>query len=119
MLDIVKMKPVVDIHDLIEAMGEIEGLSSHDIFSELQDMNCYGGSNESYATISDEWIGDGLYNLILEEGKYDKYELIELADETLLSLVNPNTNYDKVRCKLFEMMVKEEIPRDFILLINW
>lgn len=28
MLDIVKMKPVVDIHDLIEAMGEIEGLST-------------------------------------------------------------------------------------------
>lgn len=119
MLDIVKMKPVVDIHDLIDAMGEIEGLNHHDIFSELQDMNCYGGSNESYAEISDEWIGDRLYNLILQEDEHDKYELIELADEELLSLANPSTNYDKVSCRLFEMMVKGEIPKEFILLINW
>lgn len=38
MLDIVKMTPIVDIHDLIDVIGEIEGLSRHDIFSELQDI---------------------------------------------------------------------------------
>lgn len=119
MLDIIKMKPVVDIHDLIEAMGEIEGLSSHDIFSEFQDMHCYGGGNESYLEISDDWIADSLYGLILQEDEHDKYELVELSDEELLSLVNPSTNYDKVRYKLFEMMVKGDLPKEFIVRLWW
>ena len=119
MLDIVKMKPVVDIHDLIDAMGEIEGLNRHDIFSELQDMHSYGGGNESYLTISDEWIPDNLYDLILQEGEHDKYELGELSDEELLSLVNPSTNYDKVRYRLFEMMVKGDLPKEFIVHLWW
>lgn len=119
MLDIVKMKPVVDIHDLIDAMGEIEGLSRHDIFSELQDMHSYGGYNESYLSISDDWIADSLYDLILQEDEHDKYELVELSDEELLSLVNPDTNYDKVKCKLFEMMVKGDLPKEFIIHLWW
>ena len=119
MLDIVKTKFVIDIHDLIDAMGEIEGLSHHDIFSEFQDMHSYGGGNESYLEISDDWIADNLYGLILQKGEHDKYELIELSDEELLSLVNPSTNYDKIRYKLFEMMVKGDLPKEFIIHLWW
>ena len=56
MLDIVKTKFVIDVHDLVDAMGEIEGLSSHDIFSEFQDMHCYGGGNESYIEIREDYF---------------------------------------------------------------
>lgn len=119
MFDIVKMKPVVDIHDLIDAMGEIEGLNHHDIFSELQDMHCYGGGNESYIEIREDYFFESLYDLILQEGEHDKYELAELSDEELLSLVNPSTNYDKVRYRLFEMMVKGDLPKEFIIHLWW
>lgn len=115
MLDIVKMKPVVDIHDLIEAMGEIEGLSSHDIFSELQDMHCYGGGNESYLEISDDWIPDCLYKSAAEYlGDWD-----ELSDEELLSHSSPDTPNEKVRYRLFEMMVKGDLPKEFIVHLWW
>lgn len=112
-------QPMMELLFTIEAMGEIEGLSSHDIFSEFQDMHCYGGGNESYIEISDEWIPDNLYDLILQEGEHDKYELAELSDEELLSLVNPSTNYDKVRYRLFEMMVKGDLPKEFIVHLWW
>lgn len=115
MLDIVKMKPVVDIHDLIDAMGEIEGLSRHDIFSELQDMHNYGGYNESYLSISDDWIADCLYDSAAEY--LDDWE--ELSDEEILSHSSPSTANEKVRHKLFEMMVKGDLPKEFIIHLWW
>lgn len=116
MLDIVKMKPVVDVHDLIGAMGEIEGLDSHDIFSEFQDMHCYGGGNESYIEISDDWIADCLYESA-SEYLGDDWE--NISDEELLSHSSQNTPNEKVRHRLFEMMVKEDLPKEFIVHLWW
>lgn len=116
MLDIVKMKPVVDIHDLIDAMGEIEGLSHHDIFSEFQDMHCYGGGNESYLEISDDWIADCLYESV-SEYLGDDWE--NISDEELLSHSSQNTPNEKVRHRLFEMMVKGDLPKEFIIRLWW
>ena len=115
MLDIVKMKPTIEIHDLIDAMGEIEGLKHRDIFRVFQDMHCYGGCNESYIEISDDWIADCLYE---SAAKYFGDEE-NISDEELLSHSSQNTPREKVNHKLFEMMVKEEIPTEFILLIWW
>ena len=114
MLDIVKMKPVIDIHDLIDAMGEIEGVDH--IFRVFQDMHCYGGSNESYLEIGDDWITDDLYESA-SEYLGDDYE--NISDEELLSHSSPDTPGEKVRHRLFEMMVKEEIPREFIVHLWW
>ncbi len=116
MLDIVKMKPVVDIHDLIDAMGEIEGLSHHDIFSEFQDMHSYGGGNESYLEISDDWIADCLYESASE---YSGDDWENLSDEELLSHSSPNTPNEKIRHRLFEMMVKGDLPKEFVIRLWW
>ena len=116
MLDIVKMKPVVDIHDLVNAMGEIEGLNRHDIFSEFQDMHCYGGGNESYIEISDDWIADCLYESASE---YLGEDWENISDEELLAHSSQNTPNEKVRHKLFEMMVKEDLPKEFIIHLWW
>ena len=88
MLDIVKMTPIVDIHDLIDVIGEIEGLSRHDIFSELQDMHSYGGYNESYLSISDDWIADCLYDSAAE---YLGDDWENISDEEILSHSSPST----------------------------
>ena len=114
MLDIVKMKPVIDIHDLIDAMGEIEGVDH--IFRVFQDMHCYGGSNESYLEISDDCIADDLYESASKRlGK--EYE--DISDEELVAYSSPEDSYDKVEHRLFEMMVKEEIPREFVVHLWW
>lgn len=114
MLDIVKMKPVIDIHDLIDAMGEIEGIEPHKVFRAFKDMHCYGGSNESYLEISDDWIADCLYESASKcLGKDD------ISDEELLTYSKPGTPYEKVRHRLFEMMVKEEIPKEFVVHLWW
>ena len=114
MLDIVKMKPVIDIHDLINAMGEIEGVDH--IFRVFQDMHCYGGSNESYLEISDDWIADGLYE---SASKCLGKEYEDISDEELVAYSSLKDSYDKVKYRLFEMMVKEEIPREFIVHLWW
>lgn len=116
MLDIVKMKPVVDIHDLVDAMGEIEGLNRRDIFGEIQDMHCYGGGNESYIEISDDWIADELFESASEYLGKD-WECI--SDEELLAHSSQNTPREKVRHRLFEMMVKEDLPKEFIIHLWW
>lgn len=116
MLDIVKMKPVVDIHDLVDAMGEIEGLNRHDIFSEFQDMHCYGGGNESYIEVSDDWIADCLYESA-SEYLGDDWE--NISDEELLAHSSQSTPNEKVRHRLFEMMVKEDLPKEFVIHLWW
>lgn len=116
MLDIVKMMPVVDIHDLIDEIGEIEGLDNHDIFSEFQDMHCYGGGNESYLEISDDWIADCLYESAAEY-LGDAKEC--LSDEEILSHSSQDTPREKIRHRLFEMMVKGDLPREFIVHLWW
>lgn len=116
MLDIVKMKPVIDIHDLIDAMGEIEGVESHKIFRAFKDMHCYGGSNESYLEIEEDWMADCLRESASEcLGK----EWRDLSDEELLTYSKPDTPYEKVSHRLFEMMIKEEIPREFVVHLWW
>lgn len=116
MLDIVKMKPVIDIHDLIDAMGEIEGVEHHKIFRAFKDMHCYGGGNESYLEIGDDWIVDDFLKSVSKRlGK--EYE--DISDEELVSYSSPEDSYDKVRLRLFEMMVKEEIPREFVVHLWW
>ena len=114
MLDIVKTKYVIDIHDLIDAMGEIEGVDRP--FRVFQDMHCYGGSNESYLEISDDWIAD---NLLKSASEYlgDDYE--NISDEEILAYSSLEDSYDKVCHRLFEMMVKEEIPREFVVHLWW
>lgn len=114
MLDIVKMKPVVDIHDLIEAMGEIEGLSSHDIFSEFQDMHCYGGSNESYIEISEDLFIERLYDFAEEDVEFD-----DMSEKEILKTLHPKSDRDKVYYRLFEMIVKEDLPNGFIIHFWW
>ena len=114
MLDIVKTKYVIDIHDLIDAMGEIEGVDR--VFRVFQDMHCYGGSNESYLEIGDDWIADGLYESA-SEYLGDDYE--NISDEELIAYSSPDNSYDKVCHRLFEMMVKEEIPREFVVHLWW
>lgn len=113
MLDIVKMKSVVDIHDLIEAMGEIEGLSSHDIFSEFQDMHCYGG-NESYIEIREDYFFESLYDFAEEDVEFD-----DMSEEEILKTLHPKSGRDKVRYRLFEMMVKGDLPKEFIIHLWW
>ncbi len=116
MLDIVKMKPVIDIHDLVEAMGEIEGIERSDIYSELHDMHPYGGCNKSYLEIDVGYVADWMYK---PASKCLGKDYKNISDEELLSYSNPNTPDEKVMHRLFEMMVKEEIPQEFILLIWW
>lgn len=119
MLDIVKMTPVVDVHNLIDAMGEIEGLDRYNILNAIQDMHSYGGGNESYIGVDYDLIADCLCDLILQEDGHDDYELTALSDEELLSLANPDTEYGKVNCRLFEMMVKGDLPREFVIHLWW
>lgn len=115
MLDIVKMKPVVDIHDLIDAMGEIEGVSRHDVFGEFQNMHCYGGGNESYIEIRDYCISESLCESAAEYvGDWE-----DITDEEILSHSSPTTPYEKVSYRLFEMMVKGDLPRKFIIRLWW
>lgn len=114
MLDIVKTKYVIDIHDLIDAMGKIEGVDR--VFRVFQDMHCYGGSNESYLEIEHEWIADNLYKSA-SEYLGDDYE--NISDEELLAYSSPEDSYDKVCHRLLEMMVKEEIPREFVVHLWW
>ena len=114
MLDIVKMKPVVDIHDLIDAMGEIEGLNRHDIFSEFQDMHSYGGGNESYIEIYDDWIADYLYDFAEEDTEFD-----DMSGEEILKTLHPKSNREKVQYRLFEMMIKGDLPKGFIIHLWW
>lgn len=116
MLDIVKMMPVVDIHDLIDEIEGIEGLDRHDIFSAFQDMHCYGGGNESYLEISDDWIADCLYESA-SEYLGDDWE--NISDEEILAHSSQNTTGEKIRHKLFEMMVKGDLPREFIVHLWW
>lgn len=96
-------------------MGEIEGLSHHNIFSELQDMHCYGG-NDSYLNIGDEWIIDCLCESAIEY-LGDNWE--NISEEELLYHSSQNAPNEKVIHRLFEMMVKGDLPKEFILLINW
>jgi hypothetical protein len=114
MLDIVKMMSVVDIHDLIDAMGEIEGLSRHDIFSEFQDMHCYGGGNESYIEIREDFFLESLYDFTEEDIEFD-----DMSGEEILKTLHPESNREKVRYRLFEMMVKEDLPKEFIVHLWW
>lgn len=116
MLDIVKMTPVVDVHDLIDAMGEIEGLNRHDIFGEFQDMHCYGGGNDSYIEISDHWTTDCLYESASE---YLGDDWDSLSDEEVLSHSSQSTPNEKVIHRLFEMMVKGDLPREFVVHLWW
>lgn len=114
MLDIVKMKPVIDIHDLIDAMGEIEGVDH--IFRVFQDMHAYGGCNGSYLEIDAGYVADWMYKPVSKcLGKDYK----NISDGELLFYSNPSTPDEKVMHRLFEMMVEEEIPWEFILLIWW
>lgn len=114
MLDIVKMKPVIDIHDLIDAMGEIEGVKR--ILHEFLEMHAYGGCNGSYVEISDDWIVD---DFLKSASEYLGDDYKNISDKELLSYSSPDTPDEKIRYRLFEMMVKEEIPREFIVLIWW
>ena len=114
MLDIVKMMPVVDIHDLIDAMGEIEGLSRHDIFSEFQDMHCYGGGNESYIEIREDYFFESLYDFAEEDIEFD-----DMSEKEILKTLHPKSNRDKVLYRLFEMMVKGDLPKGFIIHLWW
>ena len=114
MLDIVKMKPVVDIHDLIDAMEEIEGLSRHDIFSEFQDMHCYGGGNESYIEIKGDLFIERLYDFAEEDIEFD-----DMSEEEILKTLHPESNREKVYYRLFEMMVKGDLPKEFIIHLWW
>lgn len=114
MLDIVKTKFVIDIHDLIDAMGEIEGVEHHKIFRVFKDMHCYGGSNDSYIEIEEDWIADCLYELASKCLDKD-----DISDEELLTYSKPDTPGEKVRHRLFEMMVKEEIPKEFVIHLWW
>lgn len=116
MLDIVKTKYVIDIHDLVDAMGESEGLTRREIYHELHEMHPYGGCNESYLNIDAGYVSDWMYKSVSERlGKDYK----NISDGELLFYSNPNTPDEKVMYRLFEMMVKEEIPWEFILLIWW
>lgn len=114
MLDIVKMKPVVDVNDLVNAMGEIEGLSSHDIFSEFQNMHCYGGGNESYIEIEEDVFIERLYDFTEEDIEFD-----DMSGEEILKTLHPESNREKVYYKLFEMMVKGDLPWGFVIHLWW
>lgn len=114
MLDIVKTKFVIDVHDLVDAMGEIEGLSSHDIFSEFQDMHCYGGGNESYIEIREDYFFESLYDFAEEDVEFD-----DMPEEEILKTLHPKSNRDKVLYRLFEMMVKGDLPKGFIIHLWW
>lgn len=114
MLDIVQMKPVVDVHNLVDAMGEIEGLNCHDIFSEFQDMHCYGGGNESYIEIREDFFIESLYDFAEED-----IEFGDMSGEEILKTLHPESNRDKVRYRLFEMMVKGDLPKEFIIHLWW
>lgn len=114
MLDIVKMKPVVDVHDLVDAMGEIEGLDRHDIFSEFQDMHCYGGGNESYIEITEDFFVESLYDFAEEDVEFD-----DMSGEEILKTLHPESKREKVRYRLFEMMVKEDLPKELVIHLWW
>jgi hypothetical protein len=60
MLDCVEMKPVVDIHKLVKAIGEIDGADEHKVFDAIRYKCCYGG-NESYLEISKSDILMGFF----------------------------------------------------------
>lgn len=115
MLDIVKMTPVVDVDDLIDAMGEIKGLDHYDIFNVIQNMHCYGG-NESYLKISDRWTTNCLYESASE---YLGDDWDSISDEEVLSHSSQNTPNEKVIHRLFEMMVKGDLPREFVIHLWW
>lgn len=114
MLDIVKMKPVVDVHDLVDAMGEIEGLDRHDIFGEFQNMHCYGGGNESYIEITEDFFVESLYDFAEEDVEFD-----DMSGEEILKTLHPESNREKVRYRLFEMMVKGDLPKEFVVHLWW
>lgn len=113
MLDIVKMKPVVDIHDLIDAMGEIEGLDRYNIFDELQGMHCYGG-NDSYLEIYEDSILERLYYFAEADIEFD-----DMSGEEILKTLHPKSPTDKVYYRLFEMISKGDLPKEFVIHLWW
>ena len=75
---------------------------------------CYGGDNESYIKISDDWAADYLYDFAEEDVEFD-----DMPGEEILKTLHPESNRDKVHYRLLEMMVKGDLPRGFIILLWW
>lgn len=113
MLDIVKMTPVVDIHDLIDAMGEIEGLDRYNVFDEIQDMHCYGG-NDSYLEVREDFLIESLYDFAEENIEFDG-----MSGEEILKILHPKSPTDKVYYRLFEMISKGDLPKEFVIHLWW
>lgn len=115
MLDIVKKIDTIDIHQLIEAM-EMEDMDDHEVYEELREFSCYYGQN-TYVTIDDDTLADK--GLCEQAAEYLGDSVEYLSDEDILNHSTPETNRQKVKYRLLQMMVNGDIPKEFMLLIWW
>ena len=112
---IVKKIDTIDIHQLIEAM-EMEDMSDHEVFEELCSLSAFYGQ-KTYMTIGDDTLADR--DLCEQAAEYLGDSVEYLSDEDILNHSTPETNSQKVKYRLLQMMVNGDISKEFMLLIWW
>ena len=118
MLDCVEMKPVVDIHRLISAIGEIDGADKHKVFDAIRYKCCYVG-NESYLEISESDILMGFFEHWIEVFK--DIDINEFNDnwKEYMERVDINSISGKVDYRLLEMIDAGDLPETFVVRVWW
>ena len=120
MLDCVEMKPVVDIHKLVKAIGEIDGADEHKVFDAIRYKGCYGG-NESYLEISKSDILMGFFE---DWDWIDTFRGIDINEfnanwKEYMKRVDINSISRKVDYRLVEMIDAGDLPRTFVVHVWW
>jgi hypothetical protein len=118
MLDFVEMKPVVDIHKLVDAIGEIDNANEHRVFDAIRYKCCYGG-NESYLEISKSDILMAFF-----EHWIDTFRDIDINEfnanwKEYMKRVDINSIHEKVDYRLLEMIDTGDLPRTFVVRVWW
>ena len=131
MLDIFELKPVVDVHDLIKAIGVIDDVDKYKMLEAIRCM-CVYGCNESFLQIEKFDILESLYCVIEtyeEEHKDESHNMIswkEFENNWKMYLNNMCVNNipirwlsDKIRYKLLYMMDSGDVPEVFVVRVWW
>lgn len=118
MLDCVEMKPVVDIHKLIKAIGEIDGFDEYKVFDAIRSKCCYGG-NESYLEISKSDILMEFFEQWIEAFRDIDINEFKANWKEYMKRVNMISGYNKVDYRLLEMMDAEDLPKTFVVRVWW
>ena len=118
MLDCVEMKPVVDIHRLVKAIGEIEGVDEHKVFEAIRYKCCYGG-NEAYLEISKSDILMGFFEHWIDEFRDIDINEFNANWKEYMKRVSIDSCWEKVDYRLLEMIDAGDLPKTFVVRVWW